>query len=531
MSFSSLLKDFRQKPPISVDLDRLNVREENAFKSMNLLADALKDNHLYGTSPYRFTRDNWSKIWPWLLTFCRCVLDRPSPTTLKGQERAFHIVIIAGLFTCYPIYQSNNDDYHTLLNPLLESTPRVLGLAFEMWLHGSTIEPPFLGPINHALGVLLEVHTEQDDGSWTFPRGEATDAFVAVLRDTERWDIPEACIRGIIQNITQPLVPVDILRGHLFIFSSIIRIAKPFVAKILLKDGVRWITAIVTKLSSPKNYSRDTVFDDIAAALRAAIHFLVILLDHDKYYVPMVLDEGILVSIFKARGIIIEDSRRRDLSCGLRSIVSSLLQETLISLVHQPVLVRACPRSYALDISHTFLRCSGCLTDVYCSEECQRLAWKRKGDPPNTFPHRMVCKARREYLQTGDGTREPSTLEFAGMGKQIAYDVLAHASDIKRLEDLYRLQHPTEPQTARTRLITWMDYSRHPIAMEAITVEEGERRWRHEDSESSSTSLDEGVSAMAKIPWRWRSADPEPILFIHRGGRTNTNRDEPVDTE
>ncbi|KAL0572494.1 hypothetical protein V5O48_009459 [Marasmius crinis-equi] len=579
-AFATLAKDFRPKPPGSVDPDRLDQREAKALGSLNMLCDALQKRWV-GSSTYHFVEDNWSKIWPWIVSLCRGVVDRPLPLTVMGVEAASQIISIAPVFFTYPLTQPDSSDFYALLKPLLDSTPRVFALATEMWLHGSTIEHRSREYLTNAVGLLLEAHAKMTMMSLSLPPGEATSAFFKVVLDTGRWDVPAVCIRGIISDLTQPPINCYTLRSNLIILSLLARgtsLSPKYIPKLLQKDAVRWAAVVVAKLSSPKNYhtGQGYEFNDVAVSIREAIQFLYLCLQYDAYYAISALDNGILVSIFKLREIITADSHRRhSATSSLAASICLLLNQLTIVLVHQSVLVRAlrnfkkidrlapdfasaskpflddfgslndlwaqvraeasrrntirnsdepysgrygfqicgfhqCPLADdQLDASYPFLRCLGCYAEVYCSEECRELAWKFTG------PHSVVCKDRRRFLQGGEG-REPGNLEYALLRKHLAFDVLANAEAIGQLKDRYYVEHGV--QQSEARLITWMDYSKHPIAMEVVTVAQGEKKlyaWARQEIQA----LDEQVAAIAQVPWRF--AGSQPLLVIHRDEGSN----------
>ncbi|KAL0565782.1 hypothetical protein V5O48_016236 [Marasmius crinis-equi] len=346
MSFSALANDFRPKPPSSINPDRLNQREEKTFATLMVVADALR-NGAFGVSTYHFVNDNWSKIWPWVISSCRGVLDRPPPTTVAGVGIVYQIVEIAPVFFNYPMHQPDNDDFRAVLKPLLVSTPRVLALALEMWLYGTTIEHPIREGLTNAVGLLLEVHADVNGLVVRLPPGEVTKAFSKVIDDTERWDIPGVCMRGIIYDLSQPLINCYTLRSHVIILSVLARGISPnsHMPKLLQKDAIRWATTVISKLSSSNNYwtGKGYELDDVTVCFREAIRFLLCCFINDTYHALAALDEGLLLSIFKARELIIEDARRRghDSGASLALNIRILLERITVSLVHRPILVRA----------------------------------------------------------------------------------------------------------------------------------------------------------------------------------------------
>ncbi|KAJ8087418.1 hypothetical protein PM082_006248 [Marasmius tenuissimus] len=569
------MDDLQYRPPRSVDLDHLKIRERRALKALNAYADASK-----AFRPI-VDQDNWSKISPWLALFCRGVLDKPSPATSQGMEVAFEVISIVPFFFVYPMNQDGNgDNYRTLLEPLLASTPGILTLAMEMWLHSTMTESPCIEQLTNAVGLLLETHRVSVD-SPELPEGKATKAFTEVVRDTQRWpDIPGACIKGIIWHLGLPLINCYTLRSLFTIFSTIsqgveVNLHMPL---LLQKGAIRWTASVVAKLGSTKNYFTGPGFEfnDAKMCMQEAMRFLVICSTNSVECVSEALDHDILVSIHKAREMIMEEHRRSEHErSDLSLLIYLFLDKTIVSLIHRTVLMRAvrnfrkierlepgswestwpslkdcgfvydhwlqldaellrryeikhssepyvdqntlricgfhqCLRAKELNDSDTYFRCSGCHADVYCSAQCQRLAWLLTG------PHSMVCKARRK--STRDGERaEPGHLEFVALRKQLAFDIRSNADRIKRLKDQYYLHHMAEQAgTTRSHLVVWMDYAKYPIEMEVMPFAEGERRFgelaKHPLQEKESDS--DAIEAVARVPWS--HGQERPIILIHR---------------
>ncbi|KAL0056678.1 hypothetical protein AAF712_016716 [Marasmius tenuissimus] len=117
------LKDLRLQPPSSVDPEHLERSEEGALAALSTIADTLSVS-THGLSTNRFTRENWFKIWPWLFSLCRGVLDKPPPKTMEGMAVVYQVIAVAPVFLNYPIYQrAGHETPHSLLKPLLKSTP------------------------------------------------------------------------------------------------------------------------------------------------------------------------------------------------------------------------------------------------------------------------------------------------------------------------------------------------------------------------------------------------------------------------
>ncbi|KAL0567421.1 hypothetical protein V5O48_014569 [Marasmius crinis-equi] len=589
MIFTTFPKELRATAPTCIDPDDLSRIEQRAYTSLTALADALKRN-TFGAS--RTVKDNWSLIWPWLVAMCRGVLDRPIPKTVRGVEIASTIVTIAPYFFTHPSYKPDGatGDIDTALKRLLASTPRLLSLTLEMWLHASTINHPHT---DHLAGVLFFLISNHDDVSkaiYNLEAGEATEAFRNVA-ESERWDIPSICIRSITDKIFQLPMDCNALRIPLVILGTLahgITYKKGHVPHLLQKYGTRWATQVALKLSFPKNYYRGLGFQpvDIATCLLETISFVYYSIGEDAYHALEALDKGILTVIFRAREVIIWSCENEaQFKFNLSRYVELLLEQITTRLMHQPILVRAarglkkleklqeatgvsepfpegasslrekwaqlkaevakrvaiknslepysgqfvepicgffgCSRTpKELDLSHRFLRCSGCYTDVYCSEECRGKAWNDKVGTP----HKDVCNWRRKKLELGH-IREPGDPEKAFMLKQIAHDLASHSELIQQLQDAYptttTTSSPSSTSGCTDRLLTYIDYSTHPPRFEAITVSEAEKRIHpHYDGYVRRKGdliclADETYKAVGWVPWQ--EGTPKTVVF--REGR------------
>ncbi|KAL0575479.1 hypothetical protein V5O48_006498, partial [Marasmius crinis-equi] len=347
MFFLTALNDLRPKPPTKINPDRLGLRDEKALKALNVLADAMK---LEG-STCQFVEDNW-------VALCRGVLDRPPPVTQEGTEVVSQLLTIGPFFFNYPLQKSGADS-RCELKSLLSSTPHVLALAAEMWLHRYTIEHPNINQLANAVGLLLEVHNGNDnDATRVFLlQGEATNAFSDVIHDTKRWpDIPSICVKGIMWQLSQPRIDFDTLGNNLIILSTIGHGIPGYehMDQLLSEDGVRWTCSVVAKLSSlkPKHIrTSEGDFDDFKVSFTESINFLFFAAYHDVHHVSEALDRDILVSICKAHELIVEDCHRHEQEgfgdsepesvSPLQSNLVMFLLRVTAALVHRSVLLRA----------------------------------------------------------------------------------------------------------------------------------------------------------------------------------------------
>ncbi|KAJ8091871.1 hypothetical protein AAF712_010561 [Marasmius tenuissimus] len=582
-TFSVLLKDLRQQPPSSVDPENLERSEERALAALSTIADTLSVS-THGLSTNRFTRENWFKIWPWLFSLCRGVLDKPPPKTIEGMAVVYQVIAVAPAFLNYPVYQrAGHETPHSLLKPLLKSTPRALALTLEMWLTASATNHPSRERLATALGLLLEtlVEPKPESISRLVPAGEALQEYCKIVDGPpiQRWDeIASCCIREIIHDLRQPHINTFSLYRHLFILSTL---AYGGDAEVPLKqlsqqDAVRWAACAVAKLTQFRNLKNIYTgpgyrFEDLTACFIESLRFLFFALHRDILLTLKALDEGILVSIFKAREMIMEDARWRGWTSNSALVrnVDAILEWITVGLVYRPILVRVTRSLKRIEKLESEMGLSeafppdecGPLTECWnklksvvsrrnmvrsysghyfgkdfhqvCAyDECSfswddhdtRRPYLRCSGCDSTVycsrecqksawnKHSKVCKDRRRELQGGD-TRHAGGLEYAALHKQVAFDVLENAETMKQLKDQYHIDHPsTVTSSDSARVLVWMDYSKNPIAMEVISHVEGEKRFHHFCG-NPGKPFDKFIDAIAKIPWR---SNDNPILIVHR---------------
>ncbi|KAJ7456763.1 hypothetical protein B0H11DRAFT_2160931 [Mycena galericulata] len=100
---------------------------------------------------------------------------------------------------------------------------------------------------------------------------------------------------------------------------------------------------------------------------------------------------------------------------------------------------------HRIDAKNTFRKCSGCSTTLYCSKECQTIAWKEGG-------HRSMCKLKQQERLEGKA-QAISKSDMAFFRHLSAYDAWHHVPDLRRRA---RVEHPT---LHPTELVIRIDYT------------------------------------------------------------------------
>ncbi|KJA14498.1 hypothetical protein HYPSUDRAFT_150369 [Hypholoma sublateritium FD-334 SS-4] len=116
-----------------------------------------------------------------------------------------------------------------------------------------------------------------------------------------------------------------------------------------------------------------------------------------------------------------------------------------------------------IDLKNNFMKCSGCSNTLYCSRECQKVAWKEGG-------HKLVCKLKQQELLEG---------KFQSVSKTDAtfFHHLATSDARRYLPTLRRLAESTYPLLADspTSLVTTIDYMVYPPRLGLYPLAEHEK--------------------------------------------------------
>ncbi|KAJ6487237.1 hypothetical protein C8R47DRAFT_1216429 [Mycena vitilis] len=150
-----------------------------------------------------------------------------------------------------------------------------------------------------------------------------------------------------------------------------------------------------------------------------------------------------------------------------------------------------CDNCQKVDAKNTFQKCSGCSTTLYCSKECQRVAWKEGG-------HRDTCKMKqRERLEGKSQAISKSDIAF--FHHLAARDARHHLPLLRRLA---RAEHPT--LTSRDLLIR-IDYTVVPPKYSAVPLNGAEDHdLRTNGSTNAEARNDAMLERVRQSPDRYR---------------------------
>ncbi|KAF9260329.1 hypothetical protein L218DRAFT_1079387 [Marasmius fiardii PR-910] len=252
-----------------------------------------------------------------------------------------------------------------------------------------------------------------------------------------------------------------------------------FLARFENRNTSRWATLVFLKLANPKSCLNEPDFALTCAT--ECSYFLNVLCAPSLQSLLVALDTGIVLSIFQHRDLIRDDSHS-DEPHEFAKYCSNILQSTMVTyrLYCRGVLVRVisslkkvkkrgfdverhlegcgrlqdawltlidqvdkrhalykqledkdlgwydaavceyrnCPHYSSLTSSHKYKRCLGCKTEIYCSSECQKGAWKSH--------HRRECQERKN-------DQGPSSIDFAYLRKCVYNDCFVRSRELDQL--------------------------------------------------------------------------------------------------
>ncbi|KAL0573705.1 hypothetical protein V5O48_008248 [Marasmius crinis-equi] len=527
-------KYLNSKPPRRPHPDKLDQKSERALLGLVELAEELHTT-ITPTPPIRSLTEEWeSKVWPWILTWSRSILDNAYPTTVEGNDAVEMFLTAVPVLLVYPTLNPNvkynRDATLRSVRRLLDSTPEILAVATEMWFCASEIglSPMDVDTIATSAGLLLDSHTFESctrDRSLTDLKitGKVGQFFERVLK-SERWDIARVLVGGIPHALSQRSTMVLTIGARLTFMTTLMYLpnpphnsdSQPHARDFTSQGGVRWTTAILARLSSPSwSDPQDPNFVFAADCVRKSLVFIFWASYHDTYAMVSALEQGLLVYIFKLREIMLNDtildlislhllhrpvwirvvkSIRKIQKLGLQTEVDApqlyndkwnllkseaMRRYALVKNLDRPRRLCGnpdCPRGLVqLDTDHysSYFRCSGCKIETYCSRECQKSAWRAH--------HRYECEKARERMKSGDGWSIP-TLEHRFVEHHIANDIKEHRDQILELYQEYLTAHPED--TAAPVIV--LNYSKVPVKTTAISLPEARHLLSDLDSQPKS---------------------------------------------
>ncbi|KAK1219260.1 hypothetical protein PQX77_018026 [Marasmius sp. AFHP31] len=336
------------QPPSRIDPYNLDYASRKAAEAFRQTAVDLLHYHLVDATIGALTR-NWSRVWPWIKVYSKGVLDTPSSAASKNATIIAFLESLPLLLT-YPARSPHCTNPHDVLEPILKSTPEILAVATEMWLYSheaGLADTEIAELLSNVSDILLKTHTQHDKALLIHVKGEVWVELERVLNQP-RWDIPHFLVTQIVRFAGMPRIDCVGLGSVLCFMNALSNSASDStmfrLGSFLAKDGIRWLCKIYARLSSP-TYSRpvptNTQFDHVAVCLLQCLAFICHAAHWNAYSLIPALDGGLLVSMFKAQDLLLEDIRRRGTT--YHSVIVGcvvILNLTATCLVHRPILVR-----------------------------------------------------------------------------------------------------------------------------------------------------------------------------------------------
>ncbi|KAJ8075790.1 hypothetical protein PM082_021422 [Marasmius tenuissimus] len=332
------------RPPSRIDPCNLDYASRKAAEAFRQTAVDLHHYHVVDATIGAMTR-NWSRVWPWIKAFSKGILDAPSSAISKNGTTIAFLETLPLLLT-YPVRSPHCTNPRDDLESILNSTPEVLAVATEMWLYSheaGLADTEIAESLSNASDILLETHTKHDKALSIHAKGKVWVELERALNQP-RWDMAQ-----IVRFAGKPRIDCVGLRSALLFMNALPKNASDSTMfgfnSFLAKDGIRWLCKIYARLSSP-TYSQpvptNTQFDHVAVCLlQCRLAFTYYAIYSNAYSLIPALDGGLLVSIFKAPELLLEDTRRRGTTYN--SVIMGcylILDLTITCLVHRPILVR-----------------------------------------------------------------------------------------------------------------------------------------------------------------------------------------------
>ncbi|KAL0573051.1 hypothetical protein V5O48_008910 [Marasmius crinis-equi] len=327
---NTLLKYLLANPPDNIHFDKLSLKTRRAISALEAVCEYQQPSFV------------WAKAWPWIEALPRSLLDHP-PSTPVGSKEADNFFRIVPAVYLSANEADDNTDLPTRVQ-VVAKTPGALSTALELWLYGSTVSQGSAQMIANVLGMVLDpgVADEALEVTTSFPE----DCQV-VCSISGRWDAPSICIKEIVRVVCEPTLDCRSLRSNLCLLLTISRSLYLDTMPRLISGGVvRWIAIAMSKLALPATYrlsyedSPEKLFEHAADCARYITHYLSVCLSYDSYSILDALDEGLLLSIHRARIFMFTEHGYRsiDKNPGVRMLV--LLNALTPRLVHRAILVR-----------------------------------------------------------------------------------------------------------------------------------------------------------------------------------------------
>ncbi|KAK1221529.1 hypothetical protein PQX77_015648 [Marasmius sp. AFHP31] len=540
-ALSYLAKDLQASPPSTIDLDRVGFRTKRALEALSRIAQSLE------RSPNPTTVDgvagSWNRIWPWMHSIARAVLDEAGkPTTEEGEEFIQEYLRVAPTLFCYPIFQDGCSDHGLVadrLKSFVESNPRLFPIAVQLWLFGSHHNRPSASGLGNTVGALA-VHAT---------RGPELEH---VLLDA-RWDAIRASIRLIVGPASDPAIPCAMLQRGLIVFQYVVGIlcdllsGATLLSKLTFNRAVPSLVLVISRLTSGKRIGSSCGHSDLGVCAIECIEFLQATLEYDTFLAIEALDSGVLPAVLAVRKVLKpHHSDPPFTQFGERVVKAfvSFLNSFLPKLVYRPILVRvvrwiktirksgkivseetfpACPAVYQswIKLEYEATRRYGFIkTILQSAPDAVHAAQPRK-----TIPSIGVLDVNQSSI-VPNGVKRPigrrATAKSASRPRkryEIALDFGANRRLIRRLTHEYatRYSHADNDDGA----IAWIDYESFPPSIEVNSISSSRRRVkafvRDPIIGDPRKGIDRMVMAIGIIPMAVMERGKMDIVLYHLG--------------
>ncbi|KAJ8075708.1 hypothetical protein PM082_021338 [Marasmius tenuissimus] len=535
---------FYIRPPTKIDFDDLDPEAKNVFTSLEKITDALLDRIDTGTASttVRQLDRYWACVWHWIRAFSRSLIDGPLPITPEGVANARYFTCVVSLLVVYPTCSSTfRGTLRGELKPIINSTPEILALMTELWLYAREAEPGKTAEsLLHACNLFLETCIQEAPSNVRRLQGKVFEKLEAVLKP-RHLELPLAFVSALVSEASRPGETKILTIQETLTYINILVSSKLLTLQDLhARDAIRWATILFHRVVTSSDFQpggEDSRHMHPAYAkerIQCVLEYMSLFHNffaRDVFYSIPALDEGILISVWRAKSLVIEDSKtgRTTTPSSITFHFSFLFKALTANSLHRSILVRvirslkkikdmgldrledgdnsgickhfkkwwsviqsevtkrqrfgylssSCEPSLINQICHNkecpraptgkrripLLRCSACLSAVYCSKGCQRDDWKSR--------HESFCREFQRNIRAGSFPRVPSQFEKTFMQFQVGLDLRLPSLEAQAVQEItkYQKQHPDRNRQP----IIWIDYMVVPPKVTVKSPEESSR--------------------------------------------------------
>ncbi|KAK1225181.1 hypothetical protein PQX77_011861 [Marasmius sp. AFHP31] len=325
---------------------------------MRIHIDLIINDDSIVSQTVRTLDEYWPHAWSWIVALSNAFLslDTSEPLTSAGIDAFDRFTRATSIIIIYPMFTPDIPPEETAssrLVPLLQSYPGIFSLIPELWLCTSKMD------LRNQCSVYVRALSRLIDPcrSTGCPR-EVQTAMVAGLSNalsSHRWNGPEAFIKPIIHEITDRSGSFGGLRDTLALLNPFLMsaVSSNVLAHFIRRDAIRWVTLLIDRIASSApaflpgqslSYSTDKM-SVRAQVIVESVRFLDHCISKDVFFAIQILDCATLLSMFKAKVLLIGNAHEH-LTSSLPSSCTLVYQftqltKTLIGVcLHRPVLVR-----------------------------------------------------------------------------------------------------------------------------------------------------------------------------------------------